>query len=355
MMDTASILFHYFRQKNFRQFKDREQLKLWQKKHLERVLLNAPQQYRFYNTFKQVPYAQLPIIDKKLYMKHFRDLNAFDISEERALPVAFERQQSRDFRPTLKNIRVGLSPGTSGHRALFLVSPAEQRRWAGTLLAKLLPNSIWRHCKIALCFDANANIYTNSEKKRRIQFSSFDITRPLSHLLVDLNRYQPTILVAPPALLRLLADAKELGHLHLSPKKVISVSEVLEDQDRRWIEARFRLPVHQIYQAVEGFLATTCELGTLHLNEDLFYFEEEYLEWHQERFIPIITDLFRSSQAIIRYRLDDILIKRAAPCPCGSVMTAVEKVAGRLDESLYLPSLGSANFNPVPSSKELFR
>ena len=41
-----------------------------------------------------------------------------------------------------KDISVGLSSGTSGHRGMFITTPEEQGTWAGTILAKMLPKMI---------------------------------------------------------------------------------------------------------------------------------------------------------------------------------------------------------------------
>lgn len=98
-------------------------------------------------------------------------------------------------------------------------------------------------------------------------------------------------------------------------KKIISVAEVLEDIDREFISTIFQQTVHQIYQCTEGFLATTCKHGTLHINEDLVHIEKEYLDQERGIFVPIITDFMRKTQPIIRYRLNDILIEKKQHAP----------------------------------------
>jgi len=91
-------------------------------------------------------------------------------------------------------------------------------------------------------------------------------------------------------------------NLSINPKKIVSVAEVLEEEDEALISKRFSQKVHQIYQCTEGFLAHTCVEGNLHLNEDRVYIEKEFLDEESGRFSPIITDFFRSSQPVIRYR-----------------------------------------------------
>ena len=118
------------------------------------------------------------------------------------------------------------------------------------------------------------------------------------------------------------------------PFSRISVAEVLSPIDEKRLESGFQQKIFQIYQCTEGFLGFTCSHGTLHLNEDLLIFEKEYID--DLRFIPIITDLFRKTQPIIRYRLDDILVEKKTPCPCGCIFQPLERIEGRCDDLLYV-------------------
>ncbi len=64
----------------------------------------------------------------------------------------------------------------------------------------------------------------------------------------------------------------------------------------------------------------------MHLNEDIVHIQKEYLDEQSRRFVPIITDFSRTSQPIIRYRLNDILTEADKPCLCGSPYTAIERI-----------------------------
>ncbi|NKF33203.1 hypothetical protein HER21_43035, partial [Pseudomonas sp. BGM005] len=90
-------------------------------------------------------------------------------------------------------------------------------------------------------------------------------------------------------------------------------------------------------QCTEGFLAHTCERGVIHLNEDGVLVEREALDG--ERFTPIVTDLRRRAQPIVRYRLGDVLRERREPCPCGSALTAIERIEGREGDTLVFRRL----------------
>ncbi len=351
MFDAPWVIAYYLQAKYFRRFLSRRQLERWQQKKLKKVLRNAPKRYRFYAHLSEPTYSNFPIQNKRSTVHHFQDLNAYQIPSDLAFDMAVRAEKTREFKPMLGKVTVGLSTGTSGSRGLFLANRKERLRWAGTVLAKVLPKPIWKSSRIAFCFRANSNLYTTVSSNQSIQFRFFDLLDPFEQLIEQLNAAQPDLLVAPAYFLRLLAQAKENQHLTISPTRVISVAEVLEDVDREIIERNFQKPIHQIYQATEGFIGSTCRFGTLHLNEDLLFFEKEYLDSDPEpskrRFVPIITDLFRSSQAMIRYRLNDVLIEKTTQCPCGSIFTAIEKVEGRCDDVFYLPDSKQNTLRPI--------
>jgi putative adenylate-forming enzyme len=147
-------------------------------------------------------------------------------------------------------------------------------------------------------------------------------------------------------MLILIANAQRSGQISIHPKRIFSIAETLDPLDQKRIESAFGQKVHQIYQCTEGFLGASCSEGTLHLNEDCVRIEQEWLDAEKSKFIPIITDFTRTSQPIIRYRLNDILTLRKEPCPCGSAMIALECIEGRSDDILYF-STADAGTLPV--------
>lgn len=315
-------------------------------RHLRRVLPRSPFYRRHFAGRPLTDWAAAPTINKQVMLAHFDALNTVGVRYDEALALALRAEHSRDFAPTLRGVTVGLSSGTSGTRGLFLVSPAERAAWAGAALARVLPGGRLAAQRVAFFLRANSNLYT-SVRSRLIRFEYFDLLDPLPGHLARLNTLQPTILVGPPSLLALLAEAARAGRLSLAPRKIVAVGEVLDPLDAAAIGAAFGGPVHQVYQATEGFLGSTCDHGTLHLNEDLVVIHPEWLDAAARKFVPIVTDFHRLSQPILRYRLDDILTARAAPpapgsprvCPCGSPRLALEGIEGRCDDLFYFPGL----------------
>jgi len=324
-----------YAQTKLRRFRSRAQLEAWQQVQVQRHLAELlPRSTYLGERFAGRPvqqWQQLEPITKTEMMSNFSKLNTVGLSLEAAMEVALAAEHSRDFSPELNGVTVGLSSGTSGHRGLFIVSPQERADWAGQMLARLLPHPLpWpRRDRVAFFLRANSTLY-ESTRSVRVRFEYFDLIEELSEQLPRLEALAPTILVAPPSTLRMLARRRIEGTLSLAPIKIISVAEVLDPVDERLIRRAFGQTVHQVYQATEGFLGHSCSWGTLHLAEDVVAFDREPLDEHH--FVPVITDFRRVSQPIVRYRLNDVLRLRPVPCRCGSVTTALAAVEGRDDD-----------------------
>lgn len=335
MMATARILLHYAKARHFLHFDSRAALERWQQRQLKRFFKQVLRRSPFYQPYANQPLDRIPIVDKARMMAEFDRMNTRGLSRDQLIDAALHAETIRDFQPTLGDIAVGLSTGTSGNRGLFVTSQREREMYAGIVLAKAPLGSIFERHRIALFLRANNPLYETAGNFGRTTFRFFDLLLPLMKNVRALDTYQPTILVGASQSLRLLADAQQAGQLAIRPRVVISSAEVLDPQDATAIRCAFGCPVDQIYQATEGFLGATCRAGNLHLNEEFVHFEKLWLDVNTRHFMPVITDFTRSTQPIVRYRLDDILVERASPCPCGAVSTSLERIEGRSDDVLF--------------------
>lgn len=343
MRALLSMLVSYLRTRHRGRFASREALEAWQDRRVQATLRRARRRSRYYRSLyaglNNADWRAFPVTDKRAMMQNFDDLNTRGIAREDAMAVALRAEETRDFKPTVRGVTVGLSSGTSGQRGLFLVNHRERGGWAGAILAKALPAG-WRRQRVALFLRANSNLYAQPQG-RWLRFRYYDLLQPMAEHLTALQAYQPTVLVGPPSALRIIAEAVRRGELQIAPVKVIAVAEVLDALDEAAIRAAFGQMVHQYYQCTEGFLGVTCAYGTLHLNEDMAVIQREPVPGDPLRFVPIVTDFCRTTQPIIRYRLDDVLVLRSHPCPCGSLHTAVARVEGRCDDVYHWPHVAT--------------
>jgi len=321
-------------------------LALYQDQRARRIVHYAQQHSPFYRDHWQGhtlgAWRTLPPVDKQAMVEHFATFNTVGITQATAQGVAERAEASRDFRPTLRapngqTVTAGLSSGTSGQRGLFLVTEAEIGAWAGVMLARALHGLPWRGCRVAFFLRAFSNLYAGVNNPW-LHLRYFDLLQPLAVTVTHLNRFQPHLVVGPPSYLTALAGQQRAGALTITPQRLIAVAEVLEAHEAAQLRAGFGAPVHQIYQCTEGLLAISCPSGRLHLQEDLVAVQLEPLPTvpgDTPRFTPIITDLWRTTQPIIRYRLGDILQIDAVPCPCGNPFRTVAAIEGRVADICY--------------------
>ncbi|MFC5406126.1 F390 synthetase-related protein [Cohnella soli] len=346
MRNALAFIKHYWYGRKRGEWMDPVSFERWRERRVVRHIAFVRKHSAFYRewwgTTPDAQWRDFPLIDKAIMMQHFDRLNTVGISEAQAWAVANAAEASRNFKPAIGEVTVGLSSGTSGNRGLFLVGSREQAGWAGAMLGKMLPGSLLSRTSIAFFLRANSNLY-ESVRSKRLAFVFYDLLDPMTLHLETLGRQQPDLIVAPPSVLRSLAEAVRSGKLNVQPRRIISVAEVLDPLDRAHIELAFGQTVHQIYQCTEGFLGCTCPNGKLHLNEDLVYIEKEFVPGSSRTFVPIVTDFSRTTQPIVRYRLNDLLTESEEPCPCGSPYTAIERIEGRCDDIFYATAMDKSS------------
>ena len=332
------ILYYLLRYKWHPTWRSRAELEKWQEKKIGRFIRQIRKQSPW--LARQLAlhgdWRAIPPIDKRAFMAQFNDINTAGLDREEAMELALRAERERDFSPTLRGITVGLSTGTSGNRGLFLASKRERAQWVAAVFLKVLKPWTWgRKVKVAFFLRANSNLY-NAVQSRLVEFRFFDLLRQESELVQGLQAFQPDVVVAQPSLLDMLARAATRSELHITPGNIISVAEVLDPETEERVSRVFGLRIDQVYQCTEGFLGCTCKAGTLHLNEEFVHIGQDWLDEGKTRFQPIITDFTRTTQPVIRYLLNDVLVLRPTPCPCGSPMLAIDRIEGRSDDMFEL-------------------
>ena len=325
---------------------DAARLVAFQDQRAQQMIAYAQQHSPFYRDHWQghnlAAWRTLPTVDKRAMVEHFADFNTVGITPRVAQQVAERAEAGGDVRSTLRTaqgqtVTAGLSSGTSGQRGLFLVTEAEIGAWTGVVLARALHGLPWRGCRVAFFLRAFSNLYAGVNNPW-LHLRYFALSQPLAQAVTALNDLRPHLLVGPPSLLTALAAQKQAGTLTITPQRLIAVAEVLEAHEAAHLQASFDAPVHQIYQCTEGLLAISCAQGRLHLQEDLVAVQLEPLPTLPDeatRYTPIITDLWRTTQPLIRYRLGDILQVDADPCPCGNPFRTLAAIEGRVADICY--------------------
>lgn len=308
-----------------RRLRTRSDVIAWREHQLDRFLSQAIGKVSFYRDRNAARLDDLPIIDKAILLANFDRLNIQGITRHQVRAALDRNAQHVD------GFFVGQSTGTSGNRGLFVISEAERFKWLGVMLAKTLPDFPFVRHRVAMVLPGQSHLYASATAVGRLTIRFFDLTLGVDRWRADLCTYAPDTLIAPPKVLRALAES---GGLH--PTRVFSGAEVLDPLDRTVIESAFDTRVREIYMATEGLFGVACAEGVLHLAEDLVAFEWVPVDASSGLVTPVVTDFTRRTQIMARYRMNDLLRLREAPCRCGSPLQAVASVEGRQDDMFHL-------------------
>lgn len=311
-----------------RALRTREDVLAWRADRLSHFFRRKIGRVDFYRDLRVQRLEDLPIVDKQIVLANFDKLNV------RRIPYAVVRRALDEGLDRVDGLIVGQSTGTSGNRGVFVISEAERFTWLGVMLGKTLPDFPFVRHKVALALPGYSSLYASAAETGRLVLRFFSLPEGMESWRDALCAFAPDTIVAPPKVLRALAETTALR-----PVNVFSGAEVLDALDRQIIEAQFKTRVREIYMATEGLLGVGCPHGTLHLAEDAVAFEFE--ETGSGLVSPLITDFTRSTQIMARYRMNDLLRLSDRLCPCGSPLQAVANIEGRQDDVFYLQAPGA--------------
>lgn len=127
-----------------------------------------------------------------------------------------------------------------------------------------------------------------------------------------------------------------------SLKAIITTSEKLTAEMRVVMEKAYGCRVYEEYSTVENAIfASECEHGRLHVNPDVSVVE--ILRPDGSACLPgeagevVVTTLAKKYQPLVRFRLGDVAMWDAEPCPCGRQMPVLKEVVGRIEDVVIGP------------------
>lgn len=300
------------------------------------------------------PLIALPVVTKATLMERFNDLvtdRDVRLAEvERYLAIASATDRFRD------RYRVAATGGTTGRRGIFLADPREWTQvlasyarayeWAG--VAAGLTNRIRMAVISSRHPSHQSSIVGATVASRFIPTLRLDAFQPIEEVVAALNEFRPASLVGYASILRILAEEQSAGRLQVTPRAVMSASEVLTTDTRERIRAAFGVPASNVYAATEtAGIASECRLGHLHRYEDLVISEvvdEDNQPVPEGKYgaKALVTVLFSRTQPLIRYELSDRVA--AAPGMAGDLpFSLLAGIEGREEEVL---TLGGVSVHP---------
>jgi phenylacetate-CoA ligase len=351
-MDISMIveLLSNLRQLRAREHWTRQRLEAHQAQALRLVrdyaYAHSPFYQQFHTGLYEAPLQELPVLTKTMLMDHFDDLvtdRAIHVQDAQAY-MANRRGDER----FLGRYIVMATSGSSGHPGLFLVNRTE---WL-TLMASAflafegagIKMRLTRRVKMVQItsttpFHMSAQGGTTAQNWW-MPILMLAASERVETLVERLNAWQPEVVLAYASLLRILADEQLAGRLQIAPRTVISGSEVLTQETRRRVVQAWGEQLFNMYGATECGLAAECNQHRgMHLAEDLVIVE---VVDQDNRPVPpgvygdklLITVLFKYTQPLIRYEMDDSVRLSPDLCPCGRPFRLIDDIQGRVEEAL---------------------
>jgi phenylacetate-coenzyme A ligase PaaK-like adenylate-forming protein len=291
-----------------------------------------------------------------MMMEHFdelvtdRSLHLEDIRTFAAQGAVGQRFRSQYY--------VTATSGSSGHPGFFLFNQAE---WV-SVLASFARGQEWSGVRINLTRRQRmATVASISPWHMSSQVAAtvkswwrpslrLPASQPLSKTVVELNEWQPDVLISYASMAGVLAEEQLAHRLHIRPSVVYVASEVLTSQTRKLVKEAWGNEPYNQYAATEtaGIAAEHKACRRMHFFEDLVITE---VVDEQYRPVPpgeygakiLVTTLFSRTQPLIRYELNDSIRVSTEPHNCGLPFTVLESVQGRIEDSLLLPSISGGN------------
>lgn len=320
---------------------------------------SSPFYQRLYSNLPDsvVDLQQLPPVTKLELMENFDDWTT-DRAITRKSAGAFMADKTLVGEPFLGKYLICSSSGSTGNRGIFVFGIGSESlyRWRTVLQAGMIS---WRNLfkkirwlNISATGDhfGSCASFTRLENVRkrspfmRMAFESIrtiSTTTPLSEMVDEINRFQPTLIFGYSTVIASLAQEQIAGRLHVKPDIVSTGGEWISEADHQLIATAFHCMVRDAYSSAEcPSIAHSCSQGWLHVCSERTIVEpvdEKYqpVAPGQQSYTVLITDLINLVQPIIRYDQGDSVTLRPDPCPCGNPFPAI-RVMGRKNDMLRM-------------------
>jgi len=328
----------------------REQLVEYQRKSLRALIRHAVERSPYYRETlgpgaEDAELADLPTLSKP------RLLEAFDriVTDPRLRLAELEPFLARADAGHLYlgEYRVFSTSGATGVPGLFVYSQQDFAHWVAVCLRAFARLGVTPDTRI-VGVGAPSSLHISQQVIAAMQAGRGDVPRvsvttPLDELVAALEDYRPEVIGGYASAMGMLAEEQLRGRLAISPRVVLTTSEVLTDDAAARIEAAWATPV-QGYFSTEVLVVAAGSLDHvgLHVGEDAIV---EVVDEANRPVAPgtpgsklLVTNLVQGTQPLIRYELSDAVTLEAGPDPSGRPYDRIARIDGRSDDVLRLPA-----------------
>lgn len=297
----------------------------------------------------ELPLSCFPTIDKKVFSEHFDELVVPQDLRLRELRE-FDAAESADRRPYKGKYHVVHSSGSTGKPGYFVYDEAA---W-GSMLLGMIRAALWNMSMpqiLSLLAKRPRIVYIAATDGRYggamavgdgidgvgAKQMYLDIKTPLDKWIRQVKEFQPNIIIGYPSAIKILAELVEEGSVEVNAVRVISCGEPLGASLRNYLEKCFGTQVVNFYGASES-LTLGVEMND---KEGMLLFDDmNYIE--VESGVMYLTCLYNFAQPLIRYRISDSLVLKAADEGSPYPFTRAVGLLGRNEDILWFED-GSGN------------
>jgi phenylacetate-CoA ligase len=194
--------------------------------------------------------------------------------------------------------------------------------------------------------DSNKIFWRENWSYKQRLYSTFDLTSKNIPLYIkDLNKFKPEIINGFVSAIYEIASFAETSNLNFDfiPEAIFTTSETLLPHHRSLIERVFGCRVYDQYASAEGApFITECAHGQLHYCLDTGVIETISTPAGNEM---LITSFTTHGTPLIRYKIGDLIEFKSGSCICGSNHPLVNKIEGRMVDSLESEKYGKISLS----------
>lgn len=340
-----------------------EQLRTHQRRQLRSLLMHAIAHSAYYRDVlgpnaadRQL--SELPVLSKATMMTHFDDLVADPRLRRADLDAHLAGPRAAS--PYLGEYRVLTTSGTSGLRAIVVLSHDEALDWIAVALRGGAEMGIGPQLRIA-GIGAPGSLHVTRQLYGALEPSgsgapTLSVLTPLPEMIAALETYQPEVLIGYPSVAGMLADEQLAGRLHIAPRTGFYGAERLTPGIRDRIRAAWGFEPYSVYAATE---APTIAQGTLDAGLEIVE-DAVIVEVVDENNSPVppgvpgtkllITNLINRAQPLIRYELTDAVTLAEDANPSGRPNRRIASVDGRTRDIVVMPSRDGHEVSIHPSA-----
>lgn len=364
MVDVKFMLDVVVKQRQFKSQDhwNRQQLEEHQKRMLQILRRDAYDNSPFYKQFHKGLYDalldKLPVLTKAKMMDNFDSLVTDRAVHLEDIKRYMEDQERGKY--FMGRYVINATSGSSGHPAVVIFSKGE---WAATMASAFARTPIkfsFIH-KMKLAQIASTTTFHmsaqggTSAQNLLMPTLMLAATEPLNSMVRRLNDWHPDLLIVYASMGRILADEQLAGRLKIAPHTVMVGSEVLTEETRRRIVQAWGNRVFNNYAATEaGGIAIECDQHRgMHVMEDLVIVEN--VDKDNKPVPPgvfgdklLVTPLYKRTQPLIRYVIEDSVRFSSEPCPCGRPFKLIDAIEGRIQEVLSFRRAGGGEVSIHP-------